>query len=282
MKASPEPLCSPNARIAPCPWCGRAARPAVRSVQHGRVFAQRAVGIDQRALWQFLAAAACDQHLAFGDDRGREIEHDRILPLTRNADAIRRGRQPLLDAAIGRHQQRAGGVDEMHRHQAFGGGHLRPVADAADMAGVAQRDRGKARLLAFLDADPHRLRRHRLAVAELAVDHRERRRIDHDLGDLVGNHRAHFLPADIDRYPDHAVAVMAGEIGGREIGRDAPGFFGEDSEWENTSATKSIRLLTWMVTMSGIQPCLRVRSGRIRATNRTLPRRISRPAWRPL
>ena len=131
----------------------------------------------------------------------------------------------------------------MHRHQPFGGGHLRPVADAADMPGIAQRNRGKARLLAFLDADLHRLRRHRLAVAELAVDHRERRRIDHDLGGLVRNHRARLLPADIDRNPDHAVAVMAGEIGGREIGRDAPGFFGEDSEWEKTSATKSIRLL---------------------------------------
>src|SRR6185437_15108939 len=89
IKARPEPLCSPNARIAPVP--------AVWSVEHRRIFAQRAVMVDQRALRQFLAAAACDQHLAFGDDGGGEIEHDRILSLARYADTIRRGRQPFLD-----------------------------------------------------------------------------------------------------------------------------------------------------------------------------------------
>ena len=210
-----------------CPL-GVVARPVrrVRPVEHRRLLAQRAVGIDQRARRQFLAAAACHQHLAFGDDRGGEIEHDRILPLARNADAIGRGRQPLLDAAERRHQQRARGVDEVHRHQPFGGGHFGPVADAADMPGVAQRDRGKPRLLALLDADPHRERRHGLAIAELAIDHGERRRIDDNLGGLVGNDVARLLPADIDRHPDHAVAVMAGEIGCREIGRDAPGFLG--------------------------------------------------------
>ena len=226
MNASPEPLCSPKARIAPVPlvWSrGPSAR--VRSVQHRRIFAQRAVEIDQRALRQFLAAAARHQHLAFGDDRGGEIEHDRILPLARNADAIGRGRQPLLDAAIRRHQQRARGIDEVDRYQPFGCRHLRPVADAADMAGIAQRDGGKARLLAFLDADPDRLRRHGLPVAELAIDHRQRRRIDDEFDGLVGNDGTHLLPPDIDRHPDHAVAVVSGEIGGRQVGRDAPGFF---------------------------------------------------------
>ena len=122
---------------------GVVARPVRRvgTIEHGRLLAQRAVGIDQRARRQLLAAAACHQHLAFGDDRGGEIEHDRVLPLARNADAIGRGREPLLHAAERRHQQRARGVDEMHRHQPFGGGHFGPVADAADMAGIAQRDR---------------------------------------------------------------------------------------------------------------------------------------------
>ena len=207
---------------------GVVARPVrgVGTIEHGRLLAQRAVGIDQRAGRQFLAAAACHQHLAFGDDRGGEIEHDRVLPLARNADAIGRGREPLLDAAERRHQQRAGGVDEVNRDQPFGGGHFGPVADAADMPGVAQRDGRQPRLLALLDAGPHRERRHGLAIAELAIDHGERRRIDDDLGGLVGNDVARLLPADIDRNPDHAVAVMAGEIGRREIGRDPPGFLG--------------------------------------------------------
>ena len=82
------------------------------------------------------------------------------------------------------------------------------------------------RLLALLDAGPHCERRHGLAIAELAIDHGERRRIDDNLGGLVGNDVARLLPADIDRNPDHAVAVMAGEIGCREIGRDPPGFLG--------------------------------------------------------
>ena len=209
------------------PWVwSRGPSALMRSVQHRRILAQRAVLVDQRPLRQFLAAAACHQHLAFGDDRGGEIEHDRVLSVARYADAIGRGRQPLLDPAKRRHQQRARGVDEMDRDQPLGRGHFRPVADPADMSGIAQRDRGKAGLLAFLDADPDRLRPDGLSVAEFAVDHRQRRRIDHQLDGLVGNDRAHLLPPDIDRHADHAVAVMPGEIGCGEIGRDAPGFFG--------------------------------------------------------
>ena len=182
MKARPEPLCSPKARIAPVPlvW-SRGPSLACGPYSTAGSSLKRAVVIDQRALRQFLAAAACHQHLAFGHDRGGKIQHDRILPLTRNADAIGRGRQPLLDAAKGRDQQRTRGIDEMDRHQPFGGRHFGPVADAADMPGVAQRHRGQARRLAFLDADPDRLRRDRLPVAELAVDHRQRGRVDQRL-----------------------------------------------------------------------------------------------------
>jgi len=116
----------------------------VRSVQHRRVFAQIAVEVDQRALRQFLAAAACDQHLAFGDDRGGKIQHDRPLPLAWNADAVGRRRHPPLDPAIGCHQHRAGGVNEVDRYQSFGCCHFSPVADAADMAGIAQGNGSKA------------------------------------------------------------------------------------------------------------------------------------------
>src|SRR6185295_8359762 len=79
-------------------------------------------------------------------------------------------------------------------------------------------------LLAFLDADPHGLRRHRLPVTELAVDHRKRWRIDDDLGRLVWNDGTHLLPANVDRHTNDAVAVVPGEIGGREVCRDALGF----------------------------------------------------------
>jgi hypothetical protein len=52
---------------------------------------------------------------------------------------------------------------------------------------LPQGDRGKAGLLALVDTDPDRLRRHRLSVTELAVDHRQRRRIDDHFDFLVGN-----------------------------------------------------------------------------------------------
>src|ERR1700722_427277 len=94
------------------------------------------------------------------------------------------------------------------------------------MSGIAQCDRGKAGLLALLDADPDRLRSDGLSVAEFALDHRQRRGVDHQLDGLVGNDRAHLLPPDIDRHANYAVAVMPGEIGCGEIGRDPPGFLG--------------------------------------------------------
>jgi hypothetical protein len=42
---------------------------------------------------------------------------------------------------------------------------------------------------------------------------------------LIGDDGTHLLAPDIDRHPDHAVAVVSGKIGGREVRRDAPGFF---------------------------------------------------------
>src|SRR5438105_584197 len=74
---------------------------------------QHGSDVDQRALRQFLAATACNQHLAFGDDRSGKIQYDRPLPLAWNADAIGRRRHPPLDPAIGGHQHRARGVDEV-------------------------------------------------------------------------------------------------------------------------------------------------------------------------
>src|SRR4029453_757378 len=46
----------------------------VGTIEHGRLLAQRAVGVNECARGQLLAAAACHQHLAFSDDRGGKIE----------------------------------------------------------------------------------------------------------------------------------------------------------------------------------------------------------------
>src|SRR4030088_1028414 len=97
MKARPEPLCSPKARIAPVPLVWSRAPSALYG--------------PYSTAGSSLSVPSAAANAPFGDDRGGEIEHNRILPLPRNADAIRRGRQPLLDAPIRRDQQRAGGVD---------------------------------------------------------------------------------------------------------------------------------------------------------------------------
>ncbi len=124
-----------------------------------------AVEVDQRVLGQLLAALARHQHLAFGDDGGGKVEDHRRLARPRHADHERRGGKPPLGAAERRHQHAARRVDEMHRHEPGLGRHLRPVADAADVSGIAQRDHGEAILLAFVDADGDGLRRHGLAEA---------------------------------------------------------------------------------------------------------------------
>jgi hypothetical protein len=64
-----------------------------------------------------------------------------------------------------------------------------------------------------------------LSVAEFAIDHRQRRRVDHDFSGLVGDHRTCFLPPDIDRHADNAVAVVTGQIGRGQIGGDATRLF---------------------------------------------------------
>ncbi len=100
--------------------------------------------------------------------------------------------------------------------------HLGPFADAADMAGIFQRDRRKPHRLAFLDAERHRLRRRGLAEAILPVEDRQHRRVDHALHRLVGEEHAVLLPFHVARRARDAVAVMACKIGADEIFSDPP------------------------------------------------------------
>ena len=190
------------------------------AVEQVRIGAGLAVGADQGAIGHLLAALTRHQDLALGHDRGGEIEDQRVLAGTRHADAIGRGREAPLDAAVGGHQHAARRIDEMDRDQTGLGRHLGPVADATDVAGVAQRHRREAVLQALLDADADGLRRHRLAEAILAIDDGDYRRVDHDLDRDVGHHRAVLLLDGVARHPDHAVAVMAGEVGADEIAAD--------------------------------------------------------------
>jgi len=71
----------------------------MRPVKQRWVCRKFTLGPDQCALRQFLAALARDHDLAFRNERGCEIEHDRLLAFARNTDAKRRGRNPPLDTA---------------------------------------------------------------------------------------------------------------------------------------------------------------------------------------
>ena len=82
----------------------------------------------------------------------------------------------------------------MDRDQTRRRGALRPFADPADMAGIAQRNRGKARRFRFFNADVDGDRRHRLAEAEAAVEDANHRRVNNAFDRLVGNEIACCAP----------------------------------------------------------------------------------------
>ena len=114
----------------------------------------------------------------------------------------------------------------MDRDQARRGGALRPFADTADMAGIAQRNCRKARRPRFFNADVHGHRRNRLTEAEPAVEDGDHGRVDKSIDRLVGNEVAGADPIDVTRHADDAVAVVAGEIGVDERNGDPVRFFG--------------------------------------------------------
>ena len=118
----------------------------------------------------------------------------------------------------------------MDRDQPGGGRALRPFADTADMAGVAQGDCRQSHRLRLLDADVDGLRRNRLAEAKAAIDDRDYRRIDEARDRLVGNEIAGLDPGDIARHADDAVAVVASEIGVDERGGDLARLLGPTAD----------------------------------------------------
>ena len=107
----------------------------------------------------------------------------------------------------------------MDRDKAGRRGALRPFADPADMAGIAERDCGEARCLGFLNADVDRHRRHCLTEAKAAVDDADHGRINNAFDRLVGNEIASAHPIDVTRHADDAMAVVASQIGVDKRGR---------------------------------------------------------------
>ncbi len=114
----------------------------VVAVEQMRIAAHRPVWTNQRIGRQFLAAAARDQHLAFGDYGSGEVQDDRLGIGARDADAERRRREPPVDAAERRDEHAAGRIDEMHGDERRLRSERRPIADPPDVPRIAQRDDG--------------------------------------------------------------------------------------------------------------------------------------------
>jgi hypothetical protein len=129
----------------------------------------------------------------------------------------------------------------MHGDQTLGRCHLRPVADPADMAGIAQGHRRQSHRPAFVDADAHRLGRYGLAEAVSAVDHGEHRGIGHDLHGSIGEDGAVAFHLNIARHPDDAVAVMAGQVGADQIGRHSPALLDRTAGGDEDIADKILQ-----------------------------------------
>jgi hypothetical protein len=139
----------------------------------------------------------------------------------RHADGQGVGRHAPLDSAEGGHQAAARDVDQVDRHLTRFGGHLGPVADPAQVSGAAQCNDRDAGPLGLVHAEPDGLRPDRLAEAEMAVGDGHDLVLGDDGQALAGPQSALFHPLQIARYADHAVAVVAGQVGSHEIVADA-------------------------------------------------------------
>src|SRR5205807_3339350 len=159
--------------------------------------------------------------LPLGDHAGREIDDDRRAARHRRRRRDRVGREPPVGAAE-RGDQDAGAarVHPVERDEPGVGGHDRPVADAAEVAAVAERHRGERVPSGLPDARRHCLLADHLAEPELPVDHGHGVGLEDDPGGLVGAHHVLPEPVDIGRHADDAVGVMADQVGLHQVPRD--------------------------------------------------------------
>ena len=93
-----------------------------------------------------LSLLMATNNFAFGDHRRGHVEYHRISAGDRHADRDRIGRESAVAAAERRDALRARRVQEVQRHLARGRRQFGPVADAAEVAAVAQADHRDAGL----------------------------------------------------------------------------------------------------------------------------------------
>ena len=179
-----------------------------------------ALVVDQAVRCDQLALVHRHPGLALGDHAGGEVQDHRVAAGQRHAGAERVGAKARIGATVRGDDAARDHVDEMHRHHAGGGGLLGPGADAAEVVRVAQRDDAAARRACTLNAQRHRLGTDDLAETAVAVQPQHRAAVEQrrDMG--VGRQAALQKRIGVARQHANAVRVVAGEVGGDQVGRD--------------------------------------------------------------
>ena len=220
ISASPEPLCSPNARSAPVPLAARAqVGRAVVAVEHVRVAGAAAVRPDQGVRRQRLAAVGGHLHLALGDQRGGEVEHHRPAR-QRHPDGHRGGGEPALDRAERGDQRRAGHVHEVDGDQAGG---QRPSRRSGRPARCARRCAAPPR--SCRGRRPARCPGPRPALATVWPKPRLPSSTANappsvtTVARCPARMQTGAQPVEVARHPHHAVAVVPGQVGLDQLGR---------------------------------------------------------------
>src|SRR5260221_436598 len=146
-------------------------------------------------------------------------------PGTKGGDALTQSIN-LLASAERCHALRAGGIEKVQRHLALRGRHLGPVAQPPEMAAIAQAHHRYAGLRGLGNAEPCRELADHLAESAIAVDDRERVAVEHDRRIGVGLEPALANPLEVLADAQHAVGVVADEIGIDEPLRHRARLFG--------------------------------------------------------
>ena len=195
------------------------------AVQHARIRRVAAVRADESVIGQGLAAMQRDHRLALRGDGGGEVVNDGWQAGSRDSGAERRRAAAAFDRAVRRDEQAAAHVHHVDGCAVGLRGALRPVSDAAEVAGIPERGDRHPVPARLFDPDVDRLLADRLSESAAAVDDGQRLGLAHHLHPPAGEDPSVPHPLHVTVGAEHAVGVVSAKIGAGEPPRDAMGLF---------------------------------------------------------
>jgi hypothetical protein len=181
--------------------------------------------IDQVAGLDLAAFVVGHAHLALRNAAGGEVQHERVAPLERHADAAGIGAVAAVAAVERRDHRPRLHVDEMDGHQAVADRHLGEMPDAAQVVRVGQRQDAAAQFLGAGHAQGHGLLTDHLPVAALAVQRQQAAAVEVHLGGGVGLEPAFEHGVHVARHHADPVRVVPAQVGQHQVGGNPFGFF---------------------------------------------------------